>query len=72
MTIDALDEYNFAANNNYLVEKHCLSECVLFMNDDIELVEDSVSKCLKWLDNKDVGTVGIKLLYPDKTIQHAG
>lgn len=66
--MESLGHYNFAANNNYLVEKHCTSECVLFMNDDVELVEDSVSECLRWLDDKDVGTVGIKLLYPDKTI----
>ena len=72
VTMEALDHYNFAQNNNYLVEKHCLSEAVLFLNDDVELVEDSVSRCLKWLQSPDVGTVGIKLLYPDKTIQHAG
>ena len=42
------------------------------MNDDVVLVEDSVAKCLKWLEQPDVGTVGIKLLYPNGTIQHAG
>jgi len=42
------------------------------MNDDVELVEDSVTKCLKWLEDQSVGTVGIKLLYPNKTIQHCG
>lgn len=72
VTMEALDHYNFAQNNNYLVEKHCLSEAVLFMNDDVQLVEDSVTKCLKWLEQPDIGTVGIKLLYLDNTIQHAG
>lgn len=72
VTMEALDHYNFAQNNNYLVEKHCLSEVVLFMNDDVQLVEDSVTKCLKWLEQPDIGTVGIKLLYLDNTIQHAG
>lgn len=43
------------------------------MNDDVELVEDSVTKCLKDLEaDPKVGTVGIKLLYPNRTIQHAG
>lgn len=72
VTMEALDHYNFAQNNNYLVEKHCLSEAVLFMNDDVQLVEDSVTKCMKWLEQPDIGTVGIKLLYLDNTIQHAG
>lgn len=72
VTMEALDHYNFAQNNNYLVEKHCLSEVVLFMNDDVQLVEDSVTKCMKWLEQPDIGTVGIKLLYLDNTIQHAG
>lgn len=72
VTMEALDHYNFAQNNNYLVEKHCLSEAVLFLNDDVQLVEDSVTKCMKWLEQPDIGTVGIKLLYLDNTIQHAG
>lgn len=38
------------------------------MNDDVELVEDSVSRCMKWLEQPDIGTVGIKLLYLDNTI----
>ena len=42
------------------------------MNDDVQLVEDSVTKCLKWLEQPDIGTVGIKLLYLDNSIQHAG
>lgn len=65
-------EYNFARCNNALVAKHCSSEAVLFMNDDIEVKGDAVSTCLKTLEDPKVGTVGIKLLFPDGTIQHAG
>lgn len=65
-------EYNFAKNNNTIAKNYSTADCLLFLNDDVELVEDSVSRCLKWLQSPDVGTVGIKLLYPDKTIQHAG
>lgn len=73
LTIEALSHYNFAENNNYLVDKHCMSDCVLFMNDDVEIAEgDPVTSMLKVLEDKDVGTVGIKLLYPNGTIQHAG
>lgn len=75
LTVESLDCYNFAANNNYLVSKHCMSDAVLFMNDDVELVSDSVTRCLECLESdrrSKIGTVGIKLLYPDRTIQHAG
>ena len=65
-------DYNFARCNNALVAKHCSSEAVLFMNDDVELSCDAVSRCLETLEDPKVGTVGIKLLFPDGTIQHAG
>lgn len=65
-------EYNFAKNNNMIVNNYSTAACQLFLNDDIELVEDSVTKSLKWHEDENVGTVGIKLLYKDKTIQHAG
>lgn len=34
---------------NFLVRRYCASESVLFMNDGVELSEDSVTKCLEWL-----------------------
>ena len=45
----------------------CSSECILFMNDDVELVSDAVSPCLKALEDSKVGTVGIRLDFPDGT-----
>lgn len=64
--------YNFAKNCNTLA-KMCKSECILFMNDDVELTEDAITPCLDILEHDDrVGTVGIKLLYPDGSIQHGG
>ena len=60
--------YNFARNCN-IIASMCRSECVLFMNDDVELTEDAISPCLDVLEHDDsVGTVGIKLLYPDGSI----
>ena len=70
-TFKQFSEYNFARCNNVLA-RECKSKALLFMNDDIELVSDSVSKVLSRLKDKDAGTVGIKLLYRDKTIQHLG
>ena len=64
--------YNFARNCN-IIASMCRSECVLFMNDDVELTENAISPCLNVLEHDEsVGTVGIKLLYPDGSIQHGG
>ena len=65
-------EYNFARCNNALVAKHCSSEAVLFMNDDVELSCDVVTPMLEALGDERVGTVGVRLNFPDGTIQHAG
>lgn len=50
----------------------CSSERILFMNDDVELVSDAVTPCLKALEDDRVGTVGIRLDFPDGTCQHGG
>lgn len=66
------DYYNFAKLNNKLVKEHVESEHVLFMNDDVILQDDALGPCLELLKDKSVGAVGIKLVYPNRTIQHAG
>ena len=49
------------------------SDKLLFLNDDVELKTDAITHCIKILDDSPtVGTVGIKLLFPDGTIQHGG
>lgn len=67
-----LDKYNFAKLNNKLVKQHVTTDSVLFLNDDVIMTYDAIETPLKRLQCPAVGTVGIKLLYPDKTIQHAG
>ena len=67
-----IGEYNFAKLNNKMVKRYVTSENILFMNDDVILSSDALAPCLKILENKEVGAVGIKLLYGDGTIQHAG
>lgn len=68
--------YNFAKINNDIVKNHLDNDCelILFCNDDIYLLNDTVSRCVDvYNKNKEnVGTIGIRLHYEDKTIQHAG
>lgn len=62
-------EYNFAKNNNYLVNTYSLTDTLLFVNDDVEIKTDAVNYCREILNsNESIGTVGIKLLYPDNTV----
>ena len=65
-------EFNYSYINNEAV-KHAKGEYLLFLNNDTEIIQSD------WLDymvgygsQKHVGCVGIKLLYPDKLVQHAG
>ena len=66
------DKFNYSKINNYGL-KYCSGEYILFMNNDIEMInEDSLKEMMDYIVRKDVGAVGAKLLYDDKTIQHAG
>lgn len=70
------DYYNFAQINNEVVFDHVSddTELLLFCNNDIELVNDAISRMVSvWVKNrKKVGTVGARLHFNDNTIQHAG
>ncbi len=62
--------FNYSAINNFAAAQ-CNSELLCFLNNDIEIVDKD------WLTKlaaiaEDAGAVGCRLLYPDKTIQHAG
>lgn len=65
-------EFNWSKLNNIGV-KHSKYDVFVFLNNDIEIIEPN---WLHWLSGyanlPDVGSVGALLLYPDKTIQHAG
>jgi GT2 family glycosyltransferase len=70
------DYYNFGKINNDVSRFHVdeKSELLLFCNDDVELLNDTLSNViLTYNDNKDtVGTIGIRLHFEDNTIQHNG
>tara|TARA_R110002051_G_scaffold325787_1_gene431303 strand:+ start:985 stop:2532 length:1548 start_codon:yes stop_codon:yes gene_type:complete len=69
------DYYNFASINNDVVFNHVNEdvELILFSNNDIELLNNSISQMVNVFNTKkNVGTVGIRLHFGDGTIQHSG
>ena len=64
--------FNFPALINEGV-RNAEGDLVLLLNNDIEVVsEDWLSEMAAQAMRPRVGAVGVKLLYPDDTIQHAG
>lgn len=65
-------EFNYAAINNFGAA-HASGEYFLFLNNDVEIITtDWIEKMLGNCQRDQVGAVGVKLYYPDDTIQHAG
>ena len=65
-------EFNYSKIINYGV-KQVDSTYILQLNNDTEiLTSDWLEQFVGFAQRKDVGIVGAKLYYPDKTIQHAG
>lgn len=70
--IDANFEFNYSKINNLAVSK-CAGEYVVLLNNDTEIISpDWLSTMVGYASQKHIGAVGVKLLYPDKTIQHGG
>ena len=65
-------EFNYSAINN-LGARHASGEYILLLNNDTEVVTVTwMEELLMYAQRTDVGAVGAKLYYGDKTIQHAG
>lgn len=70
MTLDC--QFNYSYLNNEAVKK-AHGEYIVLLNNDIEIISgDWLSKMVGYAMQKHIGCVGIKLLYPTLTIQHAG
>ena len=66
------ENLGFAKANN-LAASQALGPNLVFLNNDTEVQNGWLEALLKVQENDDkVGAVGSKLLYPDRTIQHAG
>ena len=71
-TITYEGEFNYAAINNFAA-KEAKGEYLLLLNNDTELKSpDLLEHMLGYMQREEVGIVGPKLLYGDRTIQHAG
>ena len=65
-------EFNYSAVNNLGV-KHAEGDYILLLNNDTEVITVNwMEELLMYAQREDVGAVGAKLYYADRTIQHAG
>ena len=70
--LDYSKEFNFSSINNFAV-KNIKGDIVLFLNNDTEVISEGwMTAMLEHVQRDNVGAVGCKLLYPNKTVQHAG
>jgi glycosyltransferase involved in cell wall biosynthesis len=64
--------FNYAAVNNYAAH-YVNGNILLFLNNDTEVInKDWLERMIEHATRSDVGAVGAKLYYPNRTIQHAG
>ncbi|WP_161782489.1 glycosyltransferase family 2 protein [Erythrobacter litoralis] len=64
--------FNYSAINNFAVGETS-GEYVCLLNNDIEVIEtDWLSAMVREAVQPGIGAVGARLLYPDRSIQHAG
>lgn len=70
--VDVNTEFNYSFINNYAI-KQAKGEYIVLLNNDTEIITPEwLNIMVGYASQKHVGAVGAKLLYPDKTVQHAG
>ncbi|MEQ8315635.1 MAG: glycosyltransferase [Gammaproteobacteria bacterium] len=64
--------FNFSAINNFAA-RQSQAQVLCFLNNDVEISDPEwLHRMLPLVQREDVGACGCTLLYPDRTIQHAG
>lgn len=64
--------FNYSNINNHAV-KQARGEHLLLLNNDVEVLSPNwIESLLECSQREEIGAVGAKLYYPNKTIQHAG
>lgn len=70
--VDCNFEFNYSKINN-IAAKKSKGDFILLLNNDTEVItENWLQIMVGYAMQKHIGAVGVKLLYPDTTIQHAG
>lgn len=70
--IDMNCEFNYSFLNNEAV-KSSTGEYLVLLNNDTEIISENwLTEMLSYASQSHIGTVGVKLLYDDNTIQHGG
>lgn len=72
VVVDCSGPFNYSRINNQAAAK-ATGEILLLLNNDTEIIDPAwLKEMVRYLLQPDVAAVGAKLLYPDRTIQHAG
>jgi len=70
--LECFEPFNWSKLNNHGVASS-EGELILFLNDDIEVVDPHwLTEMVRLISQNNVGAVGAMLLYPNNLIQHAG
>lgn len=70
--VDMPEAFNWSRFNNLAVEQ-AAGEYLLFLNDDIEVIDPEwLDALLEHAQRPEVGITGARLLYPGRRVQHAG
>ena len=65
-------EFNYSKIINFGV-KHSKGDYIIQLNNDTKIITPNwIEEMLGFAQRKDVGAVGVRLIYPDKSIQHVG
>lgn len=65
-------EFNYSAINNLAIN-NTKSDVIVLLNNDTEVLSENwLTVMVGYAIQKHIGAVGVKLLYPDMTIQHGG
>jgi ADP-heptose:LPS heptosyltransferase/GT2 family glycosyltransferase len=72
VVVETTDKFNWSRYNNLAVTR-ATGRYLLFLNDDTEIIDSSwLSALVEHGQRPEVGVVGPQLLYPDRSVQHAG
>lgn len=72
LILDKTKPFNFSKMCNNAAKKSD-AEYLLFLNDDTKIINaDWIEQMLQEATKTDAGVIGVQLIYPNSTIQHAG